>query len=162
MLQIIQTLNKILFLSILWILFSGYTETFFIACGIVSLLIVFYFISKMNLTHIANNEDCIFLKYKFYFFLPVLIKEVVKSTFAIIKLIWSKEINIDPAIGCINTDHKNKKSMIIHANAITLTPGTLSIMLEGDKILIHSLSKDEILLLEQEKYLENKVKNIFN
>jgi multicomponent Na+:H+ antiporter subunit E len=38
--------------------------------------------------------------------------------------------------------HKSDLSQVIYANSITLTPGTVSVELEKDKILVHALTKE--------------------
>ncbi len=42
---------------------------------------------------------------------------------------------------------------VIQANSITLTPGTVTVSIEGDELLVHSLSKETLQALEGDEML---------
>lgn len=87
-----------------------------------------------------------------------LAKEIFLSSIMITKIIWNKNIIISPRLEFIPTDLKNDRARVIYANSITLTPGTISVYLEKDKILVHSLTKEGLNLLP----MEQEIKKIFN
>jgi multicomponent Na+:H+ antiporter subunit E len=75
-------------------------------------------------------------------FLCVLIAEIVKANFATMKLICSSNVVNDPVLVEFDTDLKSETSKFMLANAITLTPGTITVSVEGDRFTIHCLDKD--------------------
>ena len=88
-----------------------------------------------------------------------LAKEIFLSGITITKIIWNRNINviISPRLEFVPTKLKNDIARVIYANSITLTPGTISVSLEKDKILVHSLTKEGLHLAP----MEQEVKKIF-
>jgi len=71
-----------------------------------------------------------------------LIGEVAKSSISVTKLIWQRGYNIAPVMDFISTIQTTDAKRVIFANSITLTPGTITVSMDGDKILVHSLTED--------------------
>jgi len=76
-----------------------------------------------------------------YFFW--LIKEILKSSFEVIKIIWRRKLNIDPIFEWIDSQ-TTEFGIILHANSITLTPGTVTLDIKNGMILVHALNKASI------------------
>lgn len=79
------------------------------------------------------------IRYSFW-----LIKEIIFSSIAVTKIIWSSQINIKPRIVEIDSYFKSPGLASIYANSITLTPGTISIDTYDNKILVHALMPSNI------------------
>ena len=69
-----------------------------------------------------------------------LTKEIVKSGLNTTKIIWSN--NYSPQLIKIKASQKNSTGIANYANAITLTPGTVTIEVEKNDLLVHALSKE--------------------
>ena len=50
--------------------------------------------------------------------------------------------NISPCWVRIKAPQKTALGRVIYANSITLTPGTTSIVLEGDELLVHTIHRE--------------------
>ena len=72
----------------------------------------------------------------------VLVREIVKANYAVMKLILSSRYEIEPVIVKFKTDLKTTPARILLANSITLTPGTITVSLEGDEYVVHCLDKE--------------------
>lgn len=72
-----------------------------------------------------------------YFF--YLVGEVFKSAFAVIKLIWSPSMVIEPEVTSFRTKLRTDAGKVVLANSITMTPGTITIDVQEDEFLIHCL-----------------------
>ena len=72
----------------------------------------------------------------------VLVWEIVKANFAVIKLITSSKYELEPAMVLFKVDLETKMARVILANSITLTPGTITVLLEGDEYIVHCLDKE--------------------
>ncbi|MBQ7850945.1 MAG: Na+/H+ antiporter subunit E [Clostridia bacterium] len=89
-----------------------------------------------------------------YFF--YLVKEVFKSSFAVIKLIWSPSMIIEPEVTSFRTKLRTDAGKVVLANSITMTPGTITIDVQEDEFLIHCL--DTSFDVGQEGFeMENRV-----
>lgn len=81
-----------------------------------------------------------------------LIKEIFKSNFHVAKIVLSPKLNISPTIITITTNLKNDFDKTILANSITLTPGTLTLHTNEDKLIIHCLEKESIKDLQNSSF----------
>ena len=65
--------------------------------------------------------------------------EVVKSSMAVLKLIWSPRLVPEPELISFKTDLRTDAGKVLLADSITLTPGTITVGVQGDKLLVHCL-----------------------
>lgn len=68
-----------------------------------------------------------------------LMGEIFKSNWIVIKACLRANLDIEPALVKVKTRCESDLAKTVFANSITLTPGTVSISVEGDKILVHAL-----------------------
>lgn len=77
---------------------------------------------------------------KFLFiYIPVFIWKLVLANLDVAKRVLSPKIPLNPGIIKVKTDLKGDFGKLTLANSITLTPGTLSIDVEGDSLYIHTV-----------------------
>lgn len=80
------------------------------------------------------------------FTLPIyliwLAKEVVIANIAVARCVWLGKKSISPRIIVVTANQKSDLGIVIYANSITLTPGTVSIDLEGNNIVVHALNEE--------------------
>lgn len=69
------------------------------------------------------------------FFLAVLIVKIYIASFRMVKLLFS--MNMNPRIVHFRTRLMSDNARALLANSITLTPGTLTIDLDDDHLLVH-------------------------
>jgi multicomponent Na+:H+ antiporter subunit E len=78
---------------------------------------------------------------KLYFrYVVNLVIEIVKANIDVAKIVLSKNMDIQPHFFKVPLHIKKDLNKVIYANAITLTPGTLSVDIEQDYILVHALT----------------------
>ena len=65
--------------------------------------------------------------------------EVVKSAFAVLKLIWSPKLVPEPKLISFHTKLRTDAGKVVLADSITLTPGTITVNVKGDRMLVHCL-----------------------
>ena len=73
-----------------------------------------------------------------------LIKEVVVSNFIVVKHIWLGNSSISPSFSKITCSQKTDMGKVIYANSITLTPGTVTVNMFGNQIVVHALLQENI------------------
>ena len=82
----------------------------------------------------------------FIIYIVVLFKEVVKANLDVAYRVIHPKMPIKPGIVVIKTNLKQDIAKMILANSITLTPGTFTLDILGDSLLIHWInvqSEDE-------------------
>ena len=83
----------------------------------------------------VNLRPIEFVKYVLW-----LLVEIMKSNWAVTKIIMSPEMKIKQHVFEVPFTQKSDLGQAIFANSITLTPGTISVEVEADHILVHALS----------------------
>ncbi|MGP4071442.1 Na+/H+ antiporter subunit E [Piscibacillus sp. B03] len=85
------------------------------------------------------------------------IKELVLSTWSVVKLAYKPKLKVEPGIFALPTDLKSNWEITLLANLISLTPGTLSVAVSDDytTIYIHAMDMPDV---EEEI---NDIKNTF-
>ena len=127
---------------LIWIIFNGQFTLEIAAFGVVIAGLMYLFICKFLNYH--PKTDLLLCK-KFFLVLQyvfVLITEIIKANFAVIRMIMSSRYEIEPAIVRFKTDLKTTPARVLLANSITLTPGTITVSLEEDEYVVHCLDKE--------------------
>jgi multicomponent Na+:H+ antiporter subunit E len=79
-----------------------------------------------------------------------LVREIFNSAINVTKYIYSSEkYTFKPEVRWIESRQKNEADLVLYANSITLTPGTITIDLEGRKLLVHALDSSGIKDLQK-------------
>ena len=124
----------------MWQLWSGHTEPLILAFGLISVLGVMVICRRMD--HFANAPRLYRLGVRPVLYLPWLLGEIVKSNIDVAKIILDPELPISPRLIRVKASQRTAIGQVLYANSITLTPGTISLDIRDDHILIHALTKD--------------------
>ncbi len=97
-----------------------------------------------------------------FVYIFVFLTELVKSNLDVAFRVISPKLPINPGIVEVKTKLKSKLGRMILTNSITLTPGTFTVELLGDRIFVHwidvkseDIEEDTRLIVHKfEKYLE--------
>jgi multicomponent Na+:H+ antiporter subunit E len=72
---------------------------------------------------------------------PWLIKEIVMANIEVAKAITRTSMDIEPTVIRLKASQTSELGRVIYANSITLTPGTVTIGLEGEDLTVHALTR---------------------
>ncbi len=130
-----------LFLFFVWVIFNGKLTTEIALFGLVICGCVYWFICHFldyspRIDIFAARNAGLFVKY-----FAVLIVEIVKANFSVIRMIMSSRYDVEPAVVSFVTDLKTDSARMMLANSITLTPGTITVSVEGNRFKVHCLDK---------------------
>ena len=137
-----QIASLSLALSAIWLAWSGHYEPLTLSLGAGSLVVVLALAVRMKL---VDEEGLpLDLNYaRLLAYMPWLALEVVKSNLDVARRILTPgAVPIAPRILRVRASQRSSVGQAIHANSITLTPGTISIDVEDGAILIHALHAD--------------------
>ncbi len=130
-----KTISTFLVLWVIWILIAGFHWTEIVLGGAVSLVLSIIIARFVNYSF---GFGIILSLIKFIFiYIPVFIFKLVLANVDMAYRILSPKLPINPGIVKVPTKLKNDFSKFILANSITLTPGTLSLDVEDDYVLVH-------------------------
>ena len=134
----LRTVTVFLFLSGNWVLWSGYYNPLLLTLGVFSCGLSVYMAVRMQLLDKEGFPIEIFLSFLAY--LPWLLRELVKSGVEISLCVLNPRVHIAPRIVKIKPTQKTSLGLMIYANSITLTPGTVSIGVSNEEIEVHTLT----------------------
>ncbi|MGN0305924.1 MAG: Na+/H+ antiporter subunit E [Lachnospiraceae bacterium] len=127
---------------LLWIVFNGSITPEIIILGLLIAGLMYAFICKF-MDYSLKKDILLFKLLPLLFrYAGVLIWEIGKANLSTIRLIISSKYIIEPVIIRFRTNLNTKIAKVILANSITLTPGTITVSLEQDELVIHCLDKD--------------------
>ena len=102
-----------------------------------------------------------FLKFlRFLAYMPWLLYQIIKANIQVASIVLNPKMPIDPVFLQFNTQLKRKVAQVILATSITLTPGTVTMILENGRYTVHALvpgSAGDLV----EANMQNKVGAIF-
>jgi multicomponent Na+:H+ antiporter subunit E len=133
----------------LWLLLSGVFTPLLLMLGALSVAVVCYLAIRMKVLE-HRGQSIYFRPLPIARYWCWLIVEILKSNWAVTKLILQPSLPIKPLLKAIPAKQKTEVGRVIYANSITLTPGTIAINIaENGDVLIHALHEDSIAELEK-------------
>ncbi len=133
----------ILALVTFWLTMSGQFTVLHFCLGIISILITLVLVYRLD---ILDRDTSPYLRvFSFIPFFFWLMGEIVKSNWTVVRACLAADLDISPALVKVRTTSKSDLARVTFANAITLTPGTATIDIDGDKLLIHALYEESAL-----------------
>lgn len=130
-------LSLSLALALLWLLLSGHTEVLLLAFGALSVGFVVWLCRRMAV--VDQESHPIHLTPKLFTYWPWLLKEIVKSNLDVTRRVFGRSSGIAPVVFDAEARQKSDLGLVIHANSITLTPGTVSLEVHPGQIRVHAL-----------------------
>ena len=127
-------------LVVLWFLLSGKInlEYFLVGSLIAGILALFYCRMGECQESGAINLRRIILGGKIVI---ILIWSIIKANIGLASRLWRKEMNLDPIMMEISLPLKSLSTRTFAANAITLTPGTITEQMGDEVLLVHCLDR---------------------
>ncbi len=125
-----------------WLLLSRHYTPLLIGFGMGSCALVVYIAMRMD---VADHEGVpIDWAGRFLLFLPWLLKEILVANVNVAKIILSPSLPISPIMVVFRSTQKTDLGRALYANSITLTPGTISTGVEGDRVEVHALTWKDV------------------
>lgn len=131
----------LLLFFLVWIIFNGRVTLEIVLFGIAVSLAVFAFICEF-MDYSIQREKRLYRKLPQYArYLLVLIKEIIGANLTVCRMILTRKETVEPVIVRVHTDLKTEAAKVLLANSITLTPGTITVSMSGQELLVHCLDK---------------------
>ena len=131
----------LLLFFLVWIIFNGRVTVEILLFGAAVAGAMFAFICKF-MDYSLKKELALYRKAPLLFqYLLALLKEIVTANLTVIRMILTRKETMEPILVHVHTDLKSEVSRVILANSITLTPGTITVSITGQELLVHCLDK---------------------
>ncbi len=129
-----------LVLFALWLLLSGHFVPLLLTLGVLSCALVVWIAARMDV--IDHEAIPLQLGLSFLGYLCWLGKEITKANIDVARIILNPTLPISPIMLRVPASQRSDVGKVIFANSITLTPGTVSVEVMDDEILVHAITKD--------------------
>jgi multicomponent Na+:H+ antiporter subunit E len=128
-------------LSAFWLLLSGLFTPFLLAAGAGCALAVLAFARRMDV--VDHEGHPIHLGWRAAVsYWPWLLREIVRSSWDVSRRILHPRLPISPTLVRFRPSQATPLGLVIHANSITLTPGTISVEVAPGEFLVHALTAE--------------------
>ena len=147
----------------LWVVFSGQLDAFHLtmgalSAGFVAALSGNLFFENRSSSMRSRSVECLrFFSYSFW-----LLYQILLSNLHVLNLSLNPRGRgiLDPKIIRVRTKLRSDFAKVVLANSITLTPGTVTLKIEGDSLYVHAISRKAAESLDGN--MEARIARIFN
>lgn len=124
-----------------WIIFNGRITVEIVLFGAVIAALVFAFICKF-MDYSVEREKGFYKKLIYLIgYACILVKEIIVANMQVVNMIRTQKEVMEPVIVKFRVDLETDLARVILANSITLTPGTITVLLEENEYTVHCLDK---------------------
>lgn len=131
----------------LWLGLSGHFSPFLLVTSILSVIGVVLLLSRLGL--VAREFQPFSLVVSLVIYWRWLLVEIVKSNIEVARCVLGLGRPATPAMAWVTASQKTPLCRALYANSITLTPGTITVLAEDDRFLIHALHREGIAALQE-------------
>lgn len=134
----LKTISLFLVLMAVWLLLSGIYTPLIIGLGVVSCLLSALIARRMDV--VDHEGHPLHLGPKIVLYWAWLLGEIFKANMDVAKCVLFPKKYLRPSMFTTKLTQKSDLGRVIYANSITLTPGTVTVDLDGDEVTVHSLT----------------------
>lgn len=143
-----------------WICLSGLFDLFHLSLGIISCALVSLISSDLIFSEKRVKKSHLFQIFRFIKYLFWLLYQIILANLYVAYLVLHPKMAslIDPHIIRFKVRLKSDISLTTFANSITLTPGTITVLIHKDHFYVHSVDQkvaNDLLTGEMEKRIAN-------
>lgn len=127
-------------LTLLWLGLSGHFEILVLEMGVASIVLVVWLSRRMR---VVDEEGMPFdaiqraLPYSFW-----LLGQIFKSNLAMVPIILKRRPPISPQVVRVPAGKAGALGLVTYANSITMTPGTVTLEVSDDELVVHALTDE--------------------
>lgn len=134
-------LGLLITLVVFWYTMSGMNEPLILGFGAVSIVITMLLSWRLKVVDKDSSPYGRIVQFLLYW--AWLLVEIVKANWRVIRACVKADLDINPALVKVKTVCRSDLAKTTFANSITLTPGTVTLSVEGDKMLVHALYEED-------------------
>ncbi|MFI3115420.1 MAG: Na+/H+ antiporter subunit E [Clostridia bacterium] len=145
-------------LFLVWIALNARITVEIVLFGLVIASAIYWFMCKFLDYNPSSDRKSIRNIFMIIEYILILFAEIIKSSAKVLNFIYSREIQIEPQIVVFKVPIKSEFLRALLANTITLTPGTITVNVEGNKFYVHALDYTFAKDIEKSKFIKLLIK----
>lgn len=131
-------------LMALWVVLSGFLDPFHLGLGGASVALVLWVnrgIRRLPAFRAAAQPDATLRPLRFLEYCLWLPVQILRSAIYVAGVVLHPRLPVRPVVVRFRSRQPNAFAQMILGNSITLTPGTLTVDVEGDWFVVHALTE---------------------
>ena len=141
-----------------WLILSGYFDLFHVGAGIICCAIVAFISSDLLFRPDRPARASVGSFVRFLLYIPRLMASILVANLDVAYRILHPRMPVDPGIITFETGFSDEVARTAFANAMTLTPGTITVDVSGNRYVVHALMKEHS---ERELLVDREMEQIF-
>jgi multicomponent Na+:H+ antiporter subunit E len=129
----------VLVLFAFWLLLSGIYTPFLVLAGLGASVAVALLARRMGAADTEGHP--VHLALGAFTYWPWLVKEIAVSGWQVTRIILDPRLPISPTLVRFVPGQASTVGLVVHANSITLTPGTITVEADDEGFLVHALTR---------------------
>lgn len=141
----LRDIAKFLLLFGFWIILSERMQLRYLAIGAVASLAVTVITRNIGLRrayHRTHRKSEVAWVPFIFRYIPWLIWQVVLANIQVASMVIQRDLTLEPVVMELPLNLKRGTAQVVYANSITLTPGTVTVDVKDDTVIVHALSAD--------------------
>jgi multicomponent Na+:H+ antiporter subunit E len=137
-----NTILQAILLMVFWLIMSGHYDLMHVSFGIFSVILVLgiNYSIRRHLFALGERSEALKLSLaRLLYYVPWLLWQIIVASLQVAYVVLHPKCPIDPSLLRFKTRLANTSAKVILGNSITLTPGTITLDIEQDEFLVHSL-----------------------
>lgn len=130
-----------------WLTLSGHFEPLLLGLGVASCAAVVLITRRMDVVDREGQPLHLTLRALSSYW-PWLLWEIAKSNIDVARRVVHPKLPISPTLVRLTPTQKSDLGLVIYANSITLTPGTITVDVEPGMLLVHAIAREGAVSLE--------------
>lgn len=139
---------------LLWIIFNGRVTLEILLIGIVLSAALFAFCCRFMGYSVKKDIGIFRILPLAFQYLLVLLMEIVKANGQTLFFVLTPRYQAEPQLIHFTSGLKSELARVVLANSITLTPGTITVGLEGSEFYVHCLDREFAEGIENSAFVE--------
>jgi multicomponent Na+:H+ antiporter subunit E len=123
-----------------WLLLSGQPEPLYVGSGVLASLFITCVAARMGIAGRARMPMDVGRTVTRYW--PWLLYKIVVANLDVAYRVWHPRLPISPRFLRVRSALASDIGAATYANSITLTPGTVSVAAERERLLVHALTEE--------------------
>ncbi len=129
-------------MMIFWLLISASADWQHIIVGVIFSTILTIFWSNLNISAhkvTSFNLKQLFMLIKYFIMLS---KEIILANITVAMIVLNPRLPISPGMVIMRCDLERSLIRVLYVNSITLCPGTITVELEDNLLIVHAFTKE--------------------
>lgn len=141
-----RQISLLLVLFLFWLALSGHYTPLLLTIGAISAALAVLAALRMRILDPEGHP--VEWAAGFLIYLPWLVTEIGKSAWGVTKIILNPRLPISPTLRVVKAGQRSAIGIATFANSITLTPGTITVAVNGRELTVHALVREGAAGLE--------------